>query len=115
MQRTSLSEERHSCKFIFNIHPVGITVDIDAFIAGRSSDFKNSKATFLFYALGFAFLHQITVKPGAAGCIILVILFHYFSLTNFFWMLVEGKIDGKVNVFRQCALSGALVSATYNI
>ncbi|XP_037043239.1 diuretic hormone receptor-like isoform X2 [Bradysia coprophila] len=33
---------------------------------------------------------QITVKPGVAGCIILVILFHYFSLTNFFWMLVEG-------------------------
>lgn len=33
---------------------------------------------------------QITVQPGVAGCIILVILFHYFSLTNFFWMLVEG-------------------------
>lgn len=34
---------------------------------------------------------QITVKPGLTGCIVLVILFHYFSLTNFFWMLVEGK------------------------
>ncbi|KAJ6641176.1 Diuretic hormone receptor, partial [Pseudolycoriella hygida] len=35
---------------------------------------------------------QITVKPGLTGCIVLVILFHYFSLTNFFWMLVEGTL-----------------------
>lgn len=48
----------------------------------------------------------MTVKPGMAGCICLVILFHYFSLTNFFWMLVEGKTFENVqksNTFRPFA------------
>lgn len=27
------------------------------------------------------------------GCVFLVILLHYFLLTNFFWMLVEGEIE----------------------
>lgn len=33
---------------------------------------------------------QIEGRTGRAGCVILVVFFHYFSLTNFFWMLVEG-------------------------
>ncbi|CRL06927.1 CLUMA_CG019597, isoform A [Clunio marinus] len=28
--------------------------------------------------------------PGTVGCIFLAILLHYFVLTNFFWMMVEG-------------------------
>lgn len=38
-------------------------------------------------------------RPGRAGCVILVTFFHYFSLTNFFWMLVEGKYESKKNKF----------------
>lgn len=36
------------------------------------------------------FLQVLIDDPGAASCTLLVILFHYFNLTNFFWMLVEG-------------------------
>ncbi|XP_034652986.1 diuretic hormone receptor isoform X2 [Drosophila subobscura] len=33
---------------------------------------------------------QISIRSGQASCIALVTLFHFFTLTNFFWMLVEG-------------------------
>ncbi|KAH8410947.1 hypothetical protein KR222_000820, partial [Zaprionus bogoriensis] len=33
---------------------------------------------------------QISVRTGVSSCIGLVTLFHFFTLTNFFWMLVEG-------------------------
>ncbi|XP_058830749.1 diuretic hormone receptor-like isoform X2 [Topomyia yanbarensis] len=33
---------------------------------------------------------QMTTKHELVGCIFLVTIFHYFSTTNFFWMLVEG-------------------------
>ncbi|XP_017868914.1 PREDICTED: diuretic hormone receptor isoform X2 [Drosophila arizonae] len=33
---------------------------------------------------------QISVRSGLSSCIALVTLFHFFTLTNFFWMLVEG-------------------------
>ncbi|EDW74263.1 uncharacterized protein Dwil_GK21476 [Drosophila willistoni] len=33
---------------------------------------------------------QISIRSGLASCIGLVTLFHFFTLTNFFWMLVEG-------------------------
>ncbi|XP_062540721.1 diuretic hormone receptor-like isoform X3 [Armigeres subalbatus] len=33
---------------------------------------------------------QLAAKQGIVDCIFLVTLFHYFSTTNFFWMLVEG-------------------------
>lgn len=29
-------------------------------------------------------------KPGHTGCVVLVTFYNYFSVTNFFWMLVEG-------------------------
>ncbi|KAH8232925.1 hypothetical protein KR026_001824 [Drosophila bipectinata] len=33
---------------------------------------------------------QISIRSGLVTCIALVTLFHFFTLTNFFWMLVEG-------------------------
>ncbi|XP_031631307.1 diuretic hormone receptor-like isoform X2 [Contarinia nasturtii] len=33
---------------------------------------------------------SLQIEPSAVGCVLLVTFFHYFSLTNFFWMLVEG-------------------------
>ncbi|XP_030388497.1 diuretic hormone receptor [Scaptodrosophila lebanonensis] len=33
---------------------------------------------------------QISIRSGLGSCIALVTLFHFFTLTNFFWMLVEG-------------------------
>ncbi|XP_051860373.1 diuretic hormone receptor [Drosophila albomicans] len=33
---------------------------------------------------------QISIRSGLSSCIALVTLFHFFTLTNFFWMLVEG-------------------------
>ncbi|XP_064542956.1 diuretic hormone receptor [Drosophila montana] len=33
---------------------------------------------------------QISIRSGMSSCIALVTLFHFFTLTNFFWMLVEG-------------------------
>lgn len=30
------------------------------------------------------------MRSGLSSCIGLVTLFHFFTLTNFFWMLVEG-------------------------
>ncbi|XP_055918195.1 diuretic hormone receptor isoform X1 [Eupeodes corollae] len=36
------------------------------------------------------FLQVMTDHPSQSGCITLVVLFHYFNLTNFFWMFVEG-------------------------
>ncbi|KAM7343728.1 diuretic hormone 44 receptor 1 [Cochliomyia hominivorax] len=33
---------------------------------------------------------QISTHTSVGGCIVLVTLFHFFTLTNFFWMLVEG-------------------------
>lgn len=34
---------------------------------------------------------QMEGRQGRAECVVLVTFFHYFSLTNFFWMLVEGS------------------------
>lgn len=34
---------------------------------------------------------QMTDHASQAGCITLVMMFHYFNITNFFWMFVEGK------------------------
>ncbi|XP_058981787.1 diuretic hormone receptor isoform X2 [Musca domestica] len=36
------------------------------------------------------FLQVMTDHSSQAGCITLVMMFHYFNLTNFFWMFVEG-------------------------
>ncbi|XP_055383270.1 diuretic hormone receptor-like isoform X2 [Condylostylus longicornis] len=36
------------------------------------------------------FLQVMAESPSSVGCGILVLLYHYFQLTNFFWMLVEG-------------------------
>uniref|UniRef100_A0A1I8Q5V1 G-protein coupled receptors family 2 profile 2 domain-containing protein n=2 Tax=Stomoxys calcitrans TaxID=35570 RepID=A0A1I8Q5V1_STOCA len=36
------------------------------------------------------FLQVMTDHASQAGCITLVMMFHYFNLTNFFWMFVEG-------------------------
>lgn len=33
---------------------------------------------------------QMDGRTGMAGCEILVTFLHYFGLTNFFWMMVEG-------------------------
>jgi len=33
---------------------------------------------------------QISIRSGVGSCIALITLFHFFTLTNFFWMLVEG-------------------------
>ncbi|XP_049307900.1 diuretic hormone receptor isoform X2 [Bactrocera dorsalis] len=33
---------------------------------------------------------HISIRTGLGGCVVLVTLFHFFTLTNFFWMLVEG-------------------------
>ncbi|XP_020814831.1 diuretic hormone receptor [Drosophila serrata] len=33
---------------------------------------------------------QISIRSGLGSCIALITLFHFFTLTNFFWMLVEG-------------------------
>ncbi|XP_058054214.1 diuretic hormone receptor-like isoform X1 [Anopheles bellator] len=58
---------------------------------------------------------QITVRLEVGGCIFLVTLFHYFSATNFFWMLVEGlylymlvvqTFSGDTLRFRKYALIG---------
>lgn len=38
----------------------------------------------------YLFCLQISVRSGLSSCIALVTLFHFFTLTNFFWMLVEG-------------------------
>ncbi|CAO1350277.1 unnamed protein product [Diamesa serratosioi] len=33
---------------------------------------------------------QVSSQPGLTECIVLLTLLHYFNLTNFFWMMVEG-------------------------
>ncbi|CAO1304274.1 unnamed protein product [Diamesa tonsa] len=33
---------------------------------------------------------HLNIVPSTVGCVFLAIFFHYFSLTNFCWMLVEG-------------------------
>ncbi|XP_065094097.1 diuretic hormone receptor-like isoform X1 [Ochlerotatus camptorhynchus] len=38
----------------------------------------------------FSWRNYLVAKQGLVDCIFLVTLFHYFSTTNFFWMLVEG-------------------------
>ncbi|XP_021696804.1 diuretic hormone receptor isoform X4 [Aedes aegypti] len=38
----------------------------------------------------FSWSNYLAAKQGLVDCIFLVTLFHYFSTTNFFWMLVEG-------------------------
>lgn len=43
--------------------------------------------------LEFMVYLQMTDHPSPANCICLVILLQYFNLTNFFWMLVEGRLD----------------------
>lgn len=90
IQRVTLSSQCYTREFIFNVHFVGIALDFNAVVAGiqKIGWIKNGIE---YSNLNHVCFQQITVKPGLTGCIVLVILFHYFSLTNFFWMLVEGK------------------------
>lgn len=65
-------------------------MDINAIATGMFNQYPTNKIDIKNLII-FLYINQMTVKPGLTGCIVLVILFHYFSLTNFFWMLVEGK------------------------
>lgn len=51
------------------------------------------RTTLYLTLLRFTTLSQENGEPGQVGCIVLVTFYNYFSVTNFFWMLVEGKGD----------------------
>lgn len=36
---------------------------------------------------------QMSVQTNISACVVLIILLHYFHLTNFFWMFVEGEYN----------------------
>lgn len=62
-------------------------------------------------------LSQENGEPGQVGCVVLVTFYNYFSVTNFFWMLVEGKGDdnyywmGMDNLIMHCLATPRFVLA----
>lgn len=63
------------------------------FISPISFFFAIFLFSIFFYQINECFDCLWQARPGVTGngCIVLVILLHYFTLTNFCWMLVEGK------------------------
>lgn len=57
-------------------------------------------------------IQQMFIGPHAVGCIFSAIFLHYFMLTNFFWMLVEGMwLSLSLALNRQLILCWKIVDA----
>lgn len=83
--------EYNSRQLICNIYYDQFNLDFDFNASGKIFK-KLKKKPLKFISKNF----QIFAHPGQVTCIFLTILFQYFSLTNFCWMLVEGKLLGSI-------------------
>lgn len=62
---------------------------VDTYVNIRGKYFK--RATICLLLLTFLFSLQVHFESNTTACIFLIIILHYFHLTTFFWMFVEGK------------------------
>ncbi|XP_022911145.1 diuretic hormone receptor-like [Onthophagus taurus] len=102
---TELMEEEHEVELTTTIYLCGYSISLVALIIAvyifirykdlrclRNSIHMNLMISYIFsnFIWILTLLVQVSLPSSKVSCVFLLLLLHYFHLTNFFWMFVEG-------------------------